>query len=304
MGPGALGGRYGHLLYRAGEEVNLIARGAHLAAMQERGLTLRDGDSEVTEMIPATDDPAAIGTVDLILFCVKTYDLESAAEQIRPLVGDSTALLPIQNGVTSGERIAAIVGEGCVLSGATYSDGHVVEPGVVTYGGVKADLMFGELDGGDSDRTVRIKEIFDNADLLCDLRADMQRIQWEKFVAVCGTAGVLGLLRLPLGPVIACEESCALFLGVMKEIEVLARASGTDVEEGYAEQRLDHFSKAPFATRSSLLVDLTRGRRLELESLNGTAVSLGKEAGVPTPLNSVCYDGLKPFVDGPLDIPE
>ena len=305
VGPGGLGGRYGVILAQAGEEVSLIARGAHLRAIREKGLTLRDGDVDVTVEIPATDDPSEVGPVDLVLFCVKTYDLGAAAEQTRPMVGDDTMVLTVLNGVDSVERLARILGKDCVIAGATYAGGIKVEPGVVAYGGVRADLMFGEPEGGESERTERLLETFEKAGLPAELRTDMPVVQWEKFVAICGTGGVLTLLRLPMGPTFDCPESGELFLGVMKEIEALARARGVALSEGSAVRRYEYFKEnADRSTRSSTLMDLEAGRRLELESLAGTAVRLGKELGVPTPLNEVVYAALKPYVNGPPVLPE
>ena len=145
---------------------------------------------------------------------------------------------------------------------------------MVAYGGVRADLMFGEPEGGESERTERLLEMFEKAGLPAELRTDMPVVQWEKFVAICGTGGVLTLLRLPMGPTFDCPESGELFLGVMKEIEALARARGVALSEGSAVRRYQYFKEnADPSTRSSTLMDLEAGRRLELESLAGTAES-------------------------------
>ncbi len=210
VGPGGLGGRYAVILAQAGEDVALIARGAHLQAIRENGLTLRDGDVDTTVQLQATDDPSEVGPVGLVLFCVKTYDLESAAQLTRPMVGGDTMVLSVLNGVDSVERIGRIVGEDRVIAGATYTSGLKVGPGVVAYGGVRAPLMFGEPEGGESERTKQIFELFEKAGLPSELHADMPTVMWEKFVAICGTGGALSLLRLPMGPTFACPESSAL----------------------------------------------------------------------------------------------
>ncbi len=304
VGPGGLGGRYAVLLAQAGEDVSVIARGAHLEAIRERGLTLRHFDEEVaTVKMTATNDPAEVGPVDLVLFCVKTYDLETAAQQARPLVRDETVLLPIQNGVTIGERLRQIVGEKAVIAGATYSSGSLVEPGVVTFGHMEAPLVFGELDGGESERTERIRAVLEKAGLQVELKADMPVVLWEKFVAVCGTAGVLAVLRLPLGTAFEIPECGELLLGVMEEVEALSHAGRIGLEKGIAERQFNYLKQVSPSTRSSQLTDILNGRRLELEYLNGAAVHLGEELGVPTPLNRFCYSALKPYVDGPPQVP-
>jgi 2-dehydropantoate 2-reductase len=300
VGPGGLGGRYAVLLSLAGEEVSVIARGAHLEAILRKGLTLRHLDDEVARVkIAATTDPAEVGPVDLVLFCVKTYDLETAAARARPLVGDDTVVLPIQNGVTSCERLARIVGEKAVIGGTTYADGSVVEPGVISFGHSAAPLLFGELEGGASARTRRLLDTFDNAELEAEVRADMPIVLWEKFVAVCATSAVLALMRLPLGNAFAIPECSELLLGVMQEVEAVAHAKGVGLAKGIAQQKFDYMKlNAAPSMRSSQLTDILAGRRLELEALSGAAVRLGKELGVPTPLNRACYAALKPYVDG------
>ena len=305
VGPGGLGGRYAVLLAQGGEDVSLIARGAHLEAIREKGLTLRHFDEDVaTVKMTATSDPDEVGLVDLVLFCVKTYDLETAARQARSLVGDETVVLPIQNGVTSGEQLRRIVGENAVIGGATYADGRLVEPGVVTFGHSKAPLVFGELEGGESERTQRILETFEKADLQAELSADMPAVLWEKFVTVCGSGGALAVLRLPIGTAFEIPECGELLLGVMKEVEALSHARGIGLAKGFSERKFAFLREnvSP-SMRSSQLTDILNGRRLELESLNGAAVRLGETLGVPTPLNRFCYAALKPYVDGPPDSP-
>ncbi len=303
VGPGGLGGRYAVLLAQAGEEVSVIARGTHLEAIREKGLTLRRFEEEVaTVKMPATDDPGEVGPVDLVLFCVKAYDLESAATRALPLVAEHTVILPIQNGVTIGTSLRQVVGENAVLGGATYADGTIVEPGVITHGHIEAPILFGELEGGESERTAIIQTTFDNAGLQAEARTDISVVLWEKFVAVCATAGVLAVLRLPLGTAFEIPECGELLLGVMREVEALSHAKGIGLEKGIADRQFTYLrDKVPPSTRSSQLNDILNGRRLELEYLNGAAVRLGEELGVPTPLNRFCYAALKPHVDGAPD---
>lgn len=303
VGPGGLGGRYAVVLARSGEEVSVIARGAHLEAIREKGLTLRRFEEEVaTVKMPATDNPGEVGPVDLVLFCVKAYDLESAATTALPLIGENTVVLPIQNGVTIGASLRQVVGESAVIGGATYADGTVVEPGVITHGHIEAPILFGELEGGQSERTATIQTTFDNAGLQAEVRADIPVVLWEKFVAVCATAGVLAVLRLPLGTAFEIPQCGELLLGVMREIEALSHAAGIGLEEGIADRQFAYLrDKVPPSTRSSQLNDILNGRRLELEYLNGAAVRLGEELGVPTPLNRFCYAALKPHLGGAPD---
>ena len=298
-----MGGYFGGLLARGGADVTLIARGAHLAAMRERGLTVRSElYGEFTVPVRATDDPIEVGAVDLVLFCVKGYDLEAGARLSAPLVGPETTVIPVQNGIDIVERLEGIFGEGRVLGGMTYVGGKIEAPGVVAQGGPMGELIFGELAGGTSERAERIADFLRGSGIGVELLSDIRSRLWEKFTVICATGGVLAVARLPFGAVFASPEASELMRGVMGEVENLARASNAGLAEGTAERLFD-FLKANMDPegRSSQLQDLEAGRRLELEFLNGTAVRLGRELGVPTPLNFAIYAALKPHVDGPVD---
>lgn len=301
MGAGGQGGLFGGLLWRAGEEVVLIARGAHLEAIESRGLTLKPAGSVAFIVdVPATDVPGEVGPVDLLMFCVKTYDLDNAAEAARPLVGAGTVILPVQNGVTAPGRLSELFGADRVIGGVSYLQGALEAPGVISYGGVAGKLYLGELKGGTSSRVSTIQRFLDGAGIDCEVHPDIRAAMWEKLVLICATGGVMAHYRQPAGPILADPEGRALMLGVMKEAEAVARANGIDLPECTAESHLN-FIETGFApdARSSQLEDILAGRRLELESLNGEIVRLGREVGIPTPLNLKIYETLKPYADGP-----
>ena len=296
-----MGGYFGGMLARGEADVTFIARGAHLKEMRAQGLTLKSQlFGEFTVPVQATDDADQVGVVDLVLFCVKAYDLEDAARQCRSLVGPNTAVIPLQNGIDVPEQLERILGEGRVLGGMTYVAGKIEAPGVVVQRGTAGELIFGELAGGTSARAGRILDFFRQAGLPAELRTDIRVRLWEKFTVICATGGVLALLRMPFGAVFASLEASELLRGVMGEVAQIARASGVDFPEGTVE-RLYGFLREKMApsAKSSQLQDLEAGRRLELEFLNGTAVRLGRELGVATPLNFAIYAALKPYVDGP-----
>jgi 2-dehydropantoate 2-reductase len=300
MGAGGMGGYFGGLLARAGEDVTFIARGAHLAALRRDGLTVKSSHAgEFSLPVKATDEVDSIGVADLILFCVKTYDLESAAERIRPLVGEKTLILPLQNGVDAAHRITAIVGYGRILGGISYVGAHIESPGVIYQGGVSGKLILGDLDGNNDAPLHDLLGMLRRAGIDADLHEQISVALWEKFILVCATGGVLALVRLPFGPAMACPETRQLLAGIMQEVESVALAEGIAVAPGTADRQFDYLLQqmAPSA-RSSQLNDLLAGRRLELESLNGTVVRLGQAKSVPVPLNFAVYAALKPYVDG------
>ncbi len=301
MGTGALGGFFGGLLARAGEDVTFIARGAQLDAIRARGLTVKsERVGEFAVRAPVTDNPAEVGPVDLVLFGVKTYDLEAAAEQMRPLLGPETVVLPVQNGADIAERVGRILQLACVLGGLTWVAARVDAPGIITQTASSGStmLVFGELSGGRSPRTERLLRTLDSAGITAELHPNVRVPIWQKFVAVCANSGMTALTRLSLGPILACPESRAMYRGAMEEVAAIARASGIDLPDAVAERTFSVMSGYPPTMRSSLANDLEAGRRLELEALNGTVVRLGREHGVPTPWNAAIYAALAPWAQG------
>jgi 2-dehydropantoate 2-reductase len=298
VGAGGTGGFFGGLLARAGEDVAFIARGAHLGAIRERGLTVKSrfvGD--FTVKAHATDDPAEVGPVDLVLFCVKAYDTETAAARMPPLVGPGTVVLPVQNGIDSAERIGRLVTPGAVIGGVAGVSAVIEAPGVIDHrAGGRID--FGELAGGTSPRTERLLPVLRNAGIQAELRPDIRVALWEKFVRICGLSGLTALTRLPLGPVLGCPETRELFRGTLREVEAVGRAEGVALPADTVETAMALFAGAPSDVRGSLYYDLAAGRRLEIDTLNGTAVRLGRERDVPTPLNFAIYAALKPYAGG------
>ena len=208
MGSGGTGGYFGGLLARAGEEVTFVARGAHLAAIRARGLTVRSRlAGNFTVPARATDDPAESGPADLVLFCVKSYDTESAAERLRPAVGPDTVILPVQNGIDGAERIGRVVGLERVIGGLAAVSSVVEAPGIIEHRAGPDVIQLGELDGPPSARAQRIADALRRAGVKAQVRPDMRVALWEKFVLICGLSGLTALTRLPVGAVLACPET-------------------------------------------------------------------------------------------------
>ena len=298
MGTGGIGGYFGALLARAGYEVFCLARGEHLKAIQEKGLRVESVPGNFTVRPRATADPAAIGPMDLILFGVKTYDTDEAARAMRPLVGEGTVILTLQNGVDSAERIAAALGPGRVLPGAAYIFSGIAAPGVIRQTGGPRKIVFGEPEGGRSPRAEAILAACRAAEINAELTDRIVRVLWEKWAFICAQGGVTALTRLPLGEIRACEETWALYRGVIEEIAAVAAARGIAVAPGLVGTILDQAKALEAHVTSSLANDLAGGRRLEIEALNGTVVRYGREAGVPIPLNQAIYASLKPYEAG------
>lgn len=304
IGAGGTGGYYGGVLARAGHEVAFLARGAHLEAIRTHGLAVKSrlaGDFTVRPR--ATADPGEIGPVDLVLFCVKAYDTDAAAERMRQLVGPETAILSVQNGIDNEDRIVRVVGPSHVLGGVAHVSSVIEAPGVIAQTAGAGRIIFGELDGPPSPRTQQLLEVFQGAGITAEVRPDMRVALWEKFIMICGVSGVTSLTRLPIGPILADPETRALFRGTMAEVEAVARAEGIAVPAGHADRTIAFMQGVEPHMRGSMYYDLAAGRRMELETLNGTVVRLGRARGVPTPLNFAIYAALKPYAGGAPSLP-
>ena len=299
MGTGGMGGYFGGLLARAGEDVTFIARGDHLEAIRNNGLTVKSklsGDFNIPAK--ATDNTHEIGPVDFVLFCVKAYDNAVAADQIRPLIGPETVVLSVQNGIDNEQQIGEVIGPEHIVGCVSYISSTIESSGVIAQTAGPGKIVFGEMQGGTSHRTETLQSTLQNSGITAELHSDIQVALWQKFLAICGVNGITALTRLPLGEILACEETCNLLKGTMEEVEAVARASGAALPDGCVDQSMDLFSSMGASVRGSMYYDLAAGRRLELEVLNGTVVRLGGEHGIPTPINFAIYAALKPYLDG------
>ncbi|HJR61657.1 MAG TPA: 2-dehydropantoate 2-reductase [Vicinamibacterales bacterium] len=302
LGSGAVGGYYGAKLARAGHDVTFIARGAHLAAIRERGLEIRSpmlGD--FTVRAGAEHDPGRVGVVDLVIVAVKAYDNQTALPMLRPMLGPSTTVLTLQNGVDSTAEVAAVAGEDRVLGGATYIATAIGAPGIIDQTGTHRRIVFGEVFGElprVSSRATTIHEALAAADIQSEIVGDGRVPIWEKFIFLVSLAGFTGATRLPIGPLWADPFIQEQFLAGCREIEELARAEGVPVAADRIEQIKWYVGTIPGTMRSSLLIDLAQGKKIEVEALQGAVVRRAAKVGVPVPVMATLYALLKPFASG------
>ena len=299
MGAGGVGGYLGGRLAEAGEDVCFIARGAHLDAMKMNGLKIRSplGDALINP-VKATSDPAEIAPVDVILFCVKLYDLKEAAEQCRPLIKDGTAIISLLNGVDSEVRLKAIVGDGHVIGGLTYIFSSISAPGVIQHFGEATAISFGEGNGGESSRLTAFLNNCINAGIDARIAHDIQSEIWLKFMAWATFSGLTSLTRQSLGAIQQDPDLNALCRETLTEIPSVAKAKGIRLPADAVESGMALMPAQPPEAKPSTLVDLEHGRRLELEGQAGAVVRMGRELGIDTPVNRVIYAALKPFING------
>jgi len=302
LGSGAVGGYYGARLARAGHDVTFIARGAHLAAIRDKGLEIKSSVlGDFVARARAEEDTARVGVVDLVMVAVKTYHNPTALPLLRPMLGPDTAVLTVQNGVDSAGEVAAVVGEDKTLGGTTYIATALEAPGLIVQTGDHRRIVFGEAFGQlprKSDRVDRIHEAFAGADIQSYPVADGRVPIWEKFVFLAALAGFTGAARLPIGPVWGDSFTKAQFLAGCREIEAVARAEGVPVAADVVDRIIPYVDAIPGTMRSSLLIDLQQGKRIEVEALQGTVVRRGAARGVPTPIMSTLYSVLKLHASG------
>ena len=303
LGSGAVGGYYGAKLARSGQQVSFVARGAQLRAIRERGLMIWGPLGDFTVRARAEEDPAAIGPVDVVMLAVKTYDNAAALPMLRPLIGESTVVLTLQNGVDSVDEVAAVAGRERVLGGPTYIATALTLPGLIEQTGTHRRIVFGEAFGGRAAVTERVERIagaLKSADIQAEAVADARVPLWEKFIYLAPFAAFTGAARLPIGPLWSDPAIKAQFMAAVAEVEAVARAEGVAVRETgrLKDYVTDYVDALPPSTRSSLLIDLQQGKRIEVESLPGSVVRRGLAAGVPTPVMAGLYSVLKPWAAG------
>jgi 2-dehydropantoate 2-reductase len=298
MGTGAVGGYFGALLSRAGQNVTFIARGAHLDAIRTHGLRLEGPRGDFTVSALATDSPTEIGPVDYVLFCVKQYDAESAAQLIKPLLAQGGVCISLMNGVDGQDRLAPILDADRVMGGLAFVAGVIERPGVIRYTSDMSSIVFGEADGRASERAVRLRDACVAAGFSAEVSTDIRAAQWLKFVGLATNTALTALTRQPTGYVYHDADMLPFAQAALEEVVAVARASGVVLPPDTAERALASLKKFPPGMYASMANDLLRGRRLELESLSGYVVRKGRELGVPTPVHAFAYACLKPYLNG------
>ena len=298
MGSGGVGGYFGAKLVRAGEQVTMVARGAHLEAIRRHGLALRsavEGDSVVRPA--AVEHLEGVARADAVLFCVKSFDTEDAAARLWSILGPDTPVLSLQNGVDNEDKIDAQLGVGRAMGGVAQVFASIEGPGVIRHHAA-GRIIFGELDGRVSERAERLREAFERAEVPVEVSKDVRRALWEKYVLICAVAGTTAVTRETIGVVRETPATWRLFRGLVEEVTALARASGVDLPSDAAEQTMKFAEGIPHGNRASLAQDLLQGRRLELEAIHGHAARLGERLGVPTPSVFAVYAALLPHAAG------
>ncbi len=298
MGAGGVGGYFGARLQQAGHEVSFFARGRHLKALQEKGLTLESAHGNAQLKVRVYEDPREAGVVDVVLFAVKLWDTETAAEHLRPVVGDSTIVIPFQNGVESISRLRAFFPEKAVLGGSAYIGTRIRAPGVIEHSGQMARLQFGPVLPSQRAAAEAFLQACKEAKVQAEIPDDIVKASWEKFVFLVGLSGATAVARAPIGVVRADPDLRWLFEQAMRETWRVGRARGVKLADEYVEQRLAFADGLHVDMKASLLHDLEAGGKLEAPWLCGAVARMAGEAGLDAPVNRAVYAALKPYLNG------
>jgi 2-dehydropantoate 2-reductase len=299
MGTGGVGGYFGARLASAGHEVAFVARGRQLEALRAKGLRVESplGDLHLPA-VEVTDQPAEIGPVDLVLFTVKLWDTLEAAESVKPLLGEGSAVVSFQNGVVKDDILRDALGAAHVIGGVTYIAATIAEPGVIRHSGTLQKLVFGEYDGSLSPRVRQFRDACADSGIDAEASEKIEQAIWEKFVFLVGLSGTTSLARSPIGPIRSNPRSRAFLHDVMAEVVQVALAQGVPMPADYADERLAFTDTVPAGMTSSMQHDLEQGNRLEVAWLSGDVVERGARLGVTTPCNRAIFDILSIYRDG------
>jgi 2-dehydropantoate 2-reductase len=295
-----VGGFFGGRLAHAGYDVSFVARGAHLAAMRERGLLIESeahGEIRVPK-VRATEDPASIGPVDVVILSVKLWDTESAIRQFRPVLKPGTGVLSLQNGVIKDDILRRELGEEPVMGGVCYVATTISRPGVILQTGTMQRVVIGEYGGKPSERSRALHEALAKSGVNAELSSDVRRAIWEKYAFLVGISATTAAMRTTIGPIRKNPRSRAFLLDIFRETVAVGRAHGISLPADYADACLARADGLPAEMTASMAHDLARGNRLELEWLSGGVAQLGAAKGVPTPANRAVWDILALYAGG------
>jgi len=295
IGAGAVGGYFGAKLAAAGQDVAFIARGAHLDALRRAGLRVDSPGAPLhIKNSLFTSESREAGPVDLILFCVKSYDTEAAMEMLGPMIGDSTLILSLQNGIDNPQKIARRWGEERTLAGVVYIGAKLAAPGMIAHS-AGGKIVFGRLDGAIDPAAKAVQQTLTAAAIACELSRNIQRVQWTKLLWNAPFCAISCLTRANVKQIVESDSLTKLALDCMAEVQAAARTCGIDLPAESFQETLT-FSRGLGDFKPSMLQDLEAAKPLEYEAFNGIVVKLLRQAGKPAPINEIFHGTLK-FLD-------
>lgn len=296
FGAGGVGGYFGGRLAEAGADVTFIARGAHLAALQAGGLRVASikGDFHLPH-VRATDAPASVGPVDVVLLCVKAWQVAEACEAMRPMVGPGTMVVPLENGVEAPDEVARVLGAPHAVGGLCRILAYLAGPGEIRHAAIEPSLAFGELDRTLTPRVEALRQAFAAcAGVTVEIPPDIRVAMWAKFLFIAPVSGVGAVTRVPIGVFRHLPATRSLLIAAFEEIVRLAASMGVALPGEAVQSTLAFTDAIPPDGTSSMQRDILDGRPSELEAQLGAVVRLGERHAVPVPVHRFLYAALLP----------
>lgn len=294
-GTGGVGGYFGARLAQAGNNVTFIARGKHLEAIKENGLQLKSikGDYLV-KPANVSESISTVKNINLIIICVKTWQLADIATQIKPVLNSNTMVISLLNGVENQDILCNVIDKKHVLGGLCKIVSKVENYGIINHISYNPTIVFGELTNQKTERSLKLEQLFLEAGFETVLAKNIQTEIWTKFLFICTISGIGALTRATIGEMLSNAEIKNIMLLTAKEIKTIATALKINLPEDLIEKQFQIIEAQPYNTTASLQRDVMEGKPSELEAQNGTIVKLGKKLGIPTPINSFIYNCLVP----------
>lgn len=295
IGTGGVGGYFGAKLAQAGHQVSFLARGAHLQTIQVEGLRVESilGDFQVSN-VSASDQIKDLGPADLILICVKAWQVTGVAVELNEIMHENTIVLPLQNGVMATSELSEILPASSIMGGLCRIISKIAAPGLIRHIGVTPTIVFGELDRTLSERAIRLQATFDQAAIKSRCAEDIEADLWKKFIAIC-VSGLLAITHTTYGELREEPETRAMMIELINEVYAVSQKAGVNISADFPEKTISFIDSFPYESTSSLTRDVWEGKPSEIEYQNGTVVQLGKKLGVPVPLNRFIYHTILPM---------
>lgn len=297
FGSGGVGGYFGGRLAQSGGDVVFIARGAHFDAIRREGLRVDSTDGDfIVQPAHATDDPSSLGKADLILLAVKAWQLDDAIPQMKPTIGNATAILPLMNGIEHMDKLLSAFGAEHVLGGVSRISAFIEAPGHIRHVGISPYIAYGEWNNSKSGRIANLDEMFKRASgVTAENPKDIQTAMWEKFIFIAATSGVGAFTRKPIGEYRGDPETRAMLKQALEETAAVARAMNIPIAGQFADTTMQRIDNLPPHTVASMQKDIMAGKPSELNEQTGAVIRMGKALNVPTPAHEKILAALLPL---------
>jgi len=294
IGAGGVVGYFGGRIARAGYDVTFLARGEHLNTILKNGLTVKSilGDFQVKNIL-ATDRIREINNPDLIIICVKAWQIKELREDLNKILHKESIILPLQNGVLAADELSEIIDKKNVLGGLCRIISKIESPGVINHSGIVPTITFGEFDKQKTERVKKIQEVFTAAGIESNISDDIKAELWKKFIAIC-VSGLLAVTKTTYGELRELTETRNMMIELLNEVFMLSQKMGIKIETYFIEKTVSMIDSYPYDSTSSLTRDVWEGKPSEIDYQNGTVVKLGAKYGVDTPINKFIYNCILP----------